>query len=154
MAMTPSPSPLQRVGPTCREWKRKRLQVGCNPSAINSTHTPVWLLNEWKLVSCLPLCWAPGPCVSARLLTGAAHVLDATFKMAPCICKRPLLRRERRTHTALICFDKLTPPPATLPAARVCIVTLSLLSQVARNPYACDRAALSKLAVPIIRKRQ
>lgn len=118
MAMTPSPSPLQRVGPTCREWKGKRLQVGCNPSAINSTHTPVWLLNEWKLVSCLPLCWAPGPRVSTRLLTGAAHVLDATFKMAPWNCKRPPLRRERRTHTALICFDKLHHHPSSPPLRR------------------------------------
>lgn len=114
--MSPSPSPLQRVGPTCREWKRKRLQVGCNPSAISSTHTPAWLLNEWKWVSCLPLCWAPGPSVSTRLLTGAAHVLDLTFKMAPWICKRPPLGRERRAHTALICFDKLTPPASSADA--------------------------------------
>lgn len=51
-AMTPFLSPLKWVEPTCRERKAKRLQVGRNPSAISSTHTPAWLLNEWKWVSC------------------------------------------------------------------------------------------------------
>lgn len=69
----------------------KWLQVGCNPSAISWTHTPAWLINEWKWVSrshskaeLQVLLGQPG-CTPVRVTHVQCSALDAAFKMAPWI---------------------------------------------------------------------
>lgn len=142
----------------------KRLQVGCNPNAISWTHMPAWLINEWKWVShshskaeLQVFLGRPG-CTPVRVTHVQCIALDAAFKMAPWIRTTANWSMRdghtRRPHSSVLINEAFLCALLNSTCSPVYIATQSLLSQAARNPYICDRATLSKLAVPIIRKRQ